>query len=53
MEQLVKEAREQQCATKEYLLDDGSDSKAIECVPMYGASGKERTIVTELGDLSV
>jgi hypothetical protein len=52
MEQLIKEVREQDFATKEYLLG-GSDAKAIECVPMNGISGKEQTIVTSLNDLNV
>lgn len=53
MEAVIEDIKERKYNTAEYLLDDESGAKAVECIPISAVDGKERTKVLALDDLNV
>ena len=53
MEGAIGDIKARNHETKEYVLDDGSDVKAVECIPSSRVDANERKKVLALDDLNV
>jgi hypothetical protein len=53
MEAVIEDIKARRYDTKEYVLDDGANVKAVECIPSSGVTENERKKVVALDDLSV
>ena len=53
MEAVIEDIKERKYDTKEYLLDDGTNVKVVECIPYSGVKSNERKKVVALDDLNV
>jgi hypothetical protein len=53
MNKFVKDVKDQKYESTEYIFDDGSDVKAIECIPISAVGGKQRSRIENLDDLNV
>jgi hypothetical protein len=49
----IEEVREGKYSVSEYILDDGTEAKAVECLPESLAHSKERLKISGLDDLKV
>lgn len=53
MEGVIEDIKERRYDTKEHLLDDGINVKAIECLPLSAVKANEPKKVVALDDLNV
>jgi hypothetical protein len=53
MEAVIEDIKAMKYDNKEYILDDGTNVKAVECIPSSGVKFNERKKVAALDDLNV
>ena len=53
MEAVIEDIKDRKYEAKEYILDDGINVKAIECLPLSAVKASERKKVVALDDLNV
>ena len=50
---MIGDIKARKYGSEEYVLDDGSNVKAVECIPSSGVEANERKKVLDLDDLNV
>lgn len=53
MEKVIEDIKDQRYTTQEYLFDNETGVKAVECVPVSAGAVQERKNVSALDDLNV